>query len=67
MKVKAIEIAKQNIWKAKKKNPVITCDVINLEVLKNDILNKNFIVPSLDNKMVTNLNDETNDEEQETD
>ena len=67
MKAKAIEIAKQNIWKAKKKNPVITCDVINLEVLKNDILNKNFIVPSLDNKMVTNLNDETNDEEQETD
>jgi len=36
-------------------------------VLKNDILNKNFIIPSLDNKIVTNLNDETNDEEQETD
>lgn len=67
MKVKAIEIAKQNIWKAKKKNPVITCDVINLETLKNDILNKNFIIPSLDNKIVTNLNDETNGEEQETD
>lgn len=67
MKVKAIEIAKQNIWKAKKKNPVITCDVINLEILKNDILNKNFIIPSLDNKIVTNLNDETNGEEQETD
>ena len=56
MTSKTIEIAKQIIWRAKKKNPIIRCEFINMDEIRQHIKNKNFILPSAE-PATFNLND----------
>lgn len=68
MQNKVIDICKQNIWKQKKKNPIIKCEMINLEQLKQDIVAKNFIIPvATTNFNIINVSDEIVMDDQEID
>lgn len=44
MKNQASDVIKQMIWKHKKKNPIINCDITSIDVIKQEVDNKNFIV-----------------------
>lgn len=64
---KVIEIAKLIIWKAKKKNPIIRCEFVDMEQIKEEIKNKNFIIAVTNEQQIMELNNEpeTNDIEPE--
>lgn len=64
---KSIEICKQIIWKYKKKNPIIRCDIVNVEKLQEKIKNQQFIVSTAPAIDLAELNDDNVETEIEPD
>lgn len=56
MNSKTIEITKQIVWKIKRKNPIIRCEFVNMDEIREHIKNKNFLFPSKE-PTTFNLND----------
>ena len=62
LKDKAKNICQQLIWKFKRKNPIIVCDTFNIDEIKVDIENKNFLIKSDISNNDTKINLDDSDE-----
>ena len=55
LKDKAKDVCQQIIWKFKKKNPIIVCDTFNIDEIKIEVENKNFLTKSEVNNSMINV------------